>query len=207
VEIARGVVIKHVEMRQKQTYLIRNEDTEARSVVLEHPVDAGWTLDAGTHPDETTAQWQRFKVPVAAKTTVNFVVGEFRPTESQYGVSAITDDELSLLVTDKLITPEVEAQLRKISAQKAEVARLADALASREAGISRISSDQERVRGNMAALHGTSQERQLLQRYVKELDEQETELATLRKEAAALGEAQRKAQADLEALIAALISG
>jgi Skp family chaperone for outer membrane proteins len=41
--------------------------------------------------------------------------------------------------------------------------------------------DQGRLRENMKALRGSAEEKTLLQRYTKQLDDQETELATLRK--------------------------
>src|SRR5262249_19653968 len=102
---------------------------------------------------------------------------------------------------------DVESQLRQIGVQKADVARLAQAASAHDDEIERIVSDQERVRSNMESLHGTAQERQLLQRYVKQLDEQETQLAALRKEAASLSEQQRKAQTELERLIERLVMG
>ena len=41
--------------------------------------------------------------------------------------------------------------------------------------------DQGRRRENMKALRGSAEEKALLQRYTKQLDEQETQLETLRK--------------------------
>jgi len=41
--------------------------------------------------------------------------------------------------------------------------------------------DQGRLRENMKALRGSAEERALLQRYTRQLDEQETQLETLRK--------------------------
>jgi hypothetical protein len=47
--------------------------------------------------------------------------------------------------------------------------------------IDRIVEDQARLRENMKALRGNAEEKALLQRYTRELDEQETQLDALRK--------------------------
>ena len=56
----------------------------------------------------------------------------------------------------------------------------------------------------MKSLKGTAEERQLLQRYVKELDAQETRLATIRSEVQRLGTERDTARAALDRLIEGL---
>jgi hypothetical protein len=56
----------------------------------------------------------------------------------------------------------------------------------------------------MQALKGSREERDLLQRYVRQLGDQETRLDAVRSELAKLTETHRKAQADLEAFITSL---
>ena len=53
----------------------------------------------------------------------------------------------------------------------------------------------------MKSLKGSSEEKQLLQRYVKQLDEQENRLEALRKESQALTEERQRAQEDLNRFI------
>ena len=53
----------------------------------------------------------------------------------------------------------------------------------------------------MQALKGSAEEKQLLQRYVKQLNDDETRLAVLKKELAALQADRDKAQADLATFI------
>jgi len=71
--------------------------------------------------------------------------------------------------------------LKKISAQKAVVAKLEQEMEDRQKDIDRIVDDQGRLRENMKALRGSAEEKALLQRYTKQLDDQETQLANLRK--------------------------
>ncbi|MGB8831614.1 MAG: hypothetical protein WCC95_05645, partial [Candidatus Sulfotelmatobacter sp.] len=64
-----------------------------------------------------------------------------------------------------------------------------------------ISADQDRIRENMKALKGTSEEKALLQRYVGRLDSQESRLAVLRKESSDLTVQQAQARAELDRMI------
>ncbi len=207
VAINRGLLIQYTEQRQQTTYVVRNEDTDPRVIVIEHPVRAGWSIGGSSKPDETTAQWNRFRVPIAAKTTVNFVVDESRIGQTQYAINSMTDDQITVLVRGQFITPAIEAQLREAMRQKTEIARLAGEMGKRQAEIDTIGRDQQRVRENMQALKGSAEEKQLLQRYVKQLDEQETRLGTLRQELQSLTTEHTQAQASLNAFIAGLSTG
>ena len=53
----------------------------------------------------------------------------------------------------------------------------------------------------MQALKGTAEEKQLLQRYVKQLNDEETRLDVLKKELETIGSQRDKAEADLARFI------
>jgi chromosome segregation ATPase len=61
------------------------------------------------------------------------------------------------------------------------VQKLEQEMEDRQKDIDRIVDDQGRLRENMKALRGSAEEKALLQRYTKQLDDQETQLAGLRK--------------------------
>ncbi|MCU1239584.1 MAG: hypothetical protein JWO71_310 [Candidatus Acidoferrum typicum] len=60
-------------------------------------------------------------------------------------------------------------------------AKLEEEMENRQKDIERIVDDQGRLRENMKALRGSAEEKALLQRYTRQLDEQETRLDALRK--------------------------
>ena len=64
-----------------------------------------------------------------------------------------------------------------------------------------IAADQNRIRENMKALKGTSEEKALLRRYVGQLDSQESRLVALRKETADLTAQQTVANGELDRMI------
>jgi cell division septum initiation protein DivIVA len=101
-------------------------------------------------------------------------------------------------VSEHEITPELEKSLREILAQKDAIAKLDADLKEKSDEVDSIGDDQDRVRQDLEALKGTAEEKALAQRYVKELDEQETRLAILKK-AIVDGQAKRKqAQQELD---------
>ncbi len=182
VRISHGVLYQTRGRREKRTYKIRNADKDARNVVIEHPVRAGWKLTSETKPLESTASYHRFRIAAEPSKTTELLVEEFEPQETTVVLANITDDQVAYLVRQKTITPELEQTLRKVVAQKNEIAGLNAQIEQRQRELGEISQDQQRVRENMKALKGTAEEKQLTQRYATQLNQQEDRLATLRKE-------------------------
>jgi hypothetical protein len=201
VRIARGVMIHSSEMRETRTYTVRNEDTSPRTLIIEHPVRPGWKLVSDAKPDETTPSWLRFRVSVPAKQSAKLAVTEARPQESTFQVSNVSDEQIALFLRQKSITPEVEAALRRILEQKNRVAALQAEKEQADEQMSGIYDDQERLRENMKALKGSAEEKALLQRYTRLLDEQENRLDALKKEIAELEARRAAAQAELDKMI------
>jgi len=199
--VSQGVM-KHVsEILEKKTYTFRNEDSSARTVIVEHPVRAGFELRGDVRPAEITSGWMRFRLPVDSKQTASLEVSEVRPVEASYTLTNINDDQVALFIREKSINRAVEDALRRIIAQKAVVADLDSKKDDRESQMSKIFDDQQRLRENMKALKGSAEEKALLQRYTQQLNEQETHLEALRKESEQLEAKRDGAQAALDKMI------
>jgi chromosome segregation ATPase len=102
---------------------------------------------------------------------------------------------------NKTITPEMAQALQKVMDQKAVVAKLEGEMENRQKDIDRIVEDQGRLRENMKALRGSAEEKTLLQRYTRQLDEQETQLESLRKTIRDTEAERDKANGQLEKMI------
>jgi hypothetical protein len=205
VVVLRGVMIQHREERERRTYTIRNEDTTPRAVVIEHPLRPQWKLaSGGPAPAETSADAYRFRVTVDSKKTETLVINEARPIETEYALSRLTDEQLTVFVRERSVNPQIEQALRPILAKKAEVAAIAADINARNAEIGRIGNDQQRIRENMKALKGSAEEKELLQRYTRQLNEQENRLELAQKELTQLEQKRGAAQGELNKLIDAL---
>jgi hypothetical protein len=205
--IARGVMIMQREFREKRTYTVRNEDSKARTVVIEHPNRAGWKLTSATKPDETAPNAYRFRVPVAPKATASLTIEELRAMDTSYQVTNFTDDQLAIFARQRALTPEVEQALRAIIAKKGEVASVNSELAGRMRETEQIFKDQERLRENLKALGTRTEEKALVGRYTRQLDEQETRLDVIKRELAERETKRAKLQAELDALVQGLSFG
>jgi hypothetical protein len=182
VRIYRGTMTTTSEDREKKTYIVRNEDTAPRTLVVEHPARPEWKLrEDGSKPEEKASGLYRFRLNVEPKKTERLVVNEARPLYSQYELNAVTNDVIDLLVRQKSINADIEKALRAITAQKKVVADFDAAIKEQKKAIDQIFADQGRLRENMKALKGSAEEKTLLQRYTRQLDEEESQLDALRK--------------------------
>jgi hypothetical protein len=202
VKIYKGVLTQVSELHERTLYTARNQDQGTRTLVIEHPARVEWQLaKASKEPDEKAPGVYRFRVEVPSKATASLPVEEVRTLATSYELSNLSDDQIGVFVKQGTITPEMAQALAKITAQKAVVAKLEEEMENRQKDIDRIVEDQGRLRENMKALRGSAEEKALLQRYTRQLDEQETQLDVLRKKIKDT-EAQRdNANAQLEKMI------
>jgi hypothetical protein len=168
---------------------------------VEHPARAGWKLADDETPAETTASFHRFRVAIEPKTTKILTVKEYRPVSNRWMLTGVTDDEIKFLLDQKMINPEVENALRSVVKKKNDIAVLDAVIAGRRAQVTNISDDQQRVRENMKALKGSAEEKALIERYVRELNEQEDRVQSLRKEITEMQQKRDAAQSALTMMI------
>jgi hypothetical protein len=202
VRISKGILTQISELTERTLYTVSNQDDNPRQLVVEHPARPFWSLLAGTkQPEERAPGVYRFRLEVPAKATASLPVEEMHPEQSVYELSNLNPEQIELFLKQKTITPEMGLELAKITAQKTVVANLEGEMENRQKDIDRIVEDQGRLRENMKALRGSAEEKALLQRYTKQLDEQETQLEVLRKKIHDTEVQRDQANAQLEKMI------
>jgi hypothetical protein len=202
VRIYRGTMTTVSEDREKKTYIVRNEDTTPRTLVIEHPARPEWKLaEDGPKPEEKASGLYRFRLSVEPKKTERLMISEAKPRYTQYALNGITDDQIGAFLLQKSINPEIERALRGIVAQESVVADFDAKIKAQQKTIDQIFTDQGRLRENMKALKGSAEERALLQRYTKQLDEEETQLDALRKQIQETQAQREKANVELQKMI------
>jgi hypothetical protein len=197
----RGVIVQQAEQRMRRVYTIRNNDTTARTVIIEHPTRAGWTLAKSVHPVETTTDAYRFTVPSPPKQTVTITVDETRPLETRYEIASMTDSQMTVLVRDSGENRTVMDALAPILAKKAAIATIMASVTTRDNETKQISSDQQRIRQNLQSLKDTAEQRALVKRFAAQLNQQEDRLELLQHEIADLHRAFEQAKAELQQLV------
>ena len=202
VKISKGVLTQISELHERTLYVARNQDEVKHTLVIEHLARAEWKLAKGAaEPEEKAPGEYRFRMEVPPKATASLPIEEVRTLSTAFELSNLNDDQIAVFVKQGTITPEMAQALERISAQKAVVAKLEAEMENRQKDIDRIVEDQGRLRENMKALRGSAEEKALLQRYTKQLDEQETQLEALRKKIHDTETQRDKANDQLEKMI------
>ena len=205
IRIAKGVMVTTKEERESKTYKIYNSDNSPRHVIIEHPVRSEWKLAGNLKPEESSASFYRFRINLEAKKNSEMVIEEYRPEQTELALTNLTSDEVVLLTEQKRITPAMEGAFRRILAQKNVVAQFDEQLKADQHEAETITTDQSRVRENMKALKGSTDEKALLQRYTRQLDAQEDRLGVLREQISELKQKRSQAAKVLDQVLAEII--
>jgi hypothetical protein len=202
VSIKKGVMTTISEDRETRVYTVRNDDDKDKTIVIEHPARPGWKFaEKANQPAETTESFHRFLITAEAKKTVKLKVQEFHPNSVTYAVSSFSPDQLNLWLSRKDRSVEFENALKPIYLKKNELSGIEASISQDEEALERINSDQARVRLNLQSLKGSSEERSLTERYVKQLNQQEDDVQKLRTSIDQLQDKQSKAEVELSELI------
>jgi polyhydroxyalkanoate synthesis regulator phasin len=177
-----GFLIERNDEISERTYVVHNAASEARNVIIEHPVRDGWKLTSEVKPVETSASSYRFRVRTQPNETVSLHIGEARTLSARYELASLTDDQLQVLIRGRAGSPQLQQALSPVLDAKARVNDLDRQLKQKQDEINRIAADQKRLHDNLEGLKDTSEERQLARRYAGEMNADEDQLLTLRKQ-------------------------
>ena len=184
--VHKGVLTETTVDIAEVEYMVRNAAPERRTVIVEHPVRAGWTLDSDPKPTETTPTTYRFRVETAPGETVRLHVGEWHPAAQIFYLTNSTEEQMAGILRGADAGPATMAKLDPVFAAKRAVIDLDRQIAAKQGATNSIVEDQKRVRDNLGALKGSAEERSLARRYTEELNRQEDQIASLRKDLADL---------------------
>jgi hypothetical protein len=201
VTVHDGVLIERNDEINERTYVVHNAASEPRNVIIEHPVREGWKLTSEVKPVETSASSYRFRVITQSGETVSLHVGEAHALSMRYALTSLTDDQMQLLIRGGAGSAQLQQVLSPIFEAKTRVNDLDRQLKQKQDEIDRIVADQKRLHDNLAGLKDTSEERQLARRYAGEMNADEDQLLTLRKQFSELELHRAEAQASLDAAI------
>jgi len=128
-------------------------------------------------------------------------VKEYRPISTRYQLTNVSDGQVDYFVSQNAVNAEAEKMLRRVVGQKNAIAAFEADIAARKAQMSSIAEDQQRVRENMKALKGSSEEKALVERYARELNDQEDRVQSLQHEISDLQQRRDSAQKALTEMI------
>jgi hypothetical protein len=177
--IRDGIITQQSEQSATTRYAARNEGPSPARLIVEHGLQPGWTLAAGQTPVDSAAGAERFQMSVPPSGENTLAVTEVSARTSRVRVADAGDPLIAELAASGVDAGQLEQALRPVLDAKRALTALDRQIADVDVERKRIVDDQERLRENMKALRGSSEERQLLQRYTRQLDEQESRLGEL----------------------------
>lgn len=179
VKVRRGILIATRKATEERIYNVRNRDQKKKTILVEHPFRGDWQLvETGDKP-ERARDFYRFSVAVDADKTAKLTVKEERQYDESVQLVNSGSEVIHHYLRMKSVTARVKEALENAVKLRDQLSQTSSEKARREQRINEITQEQSRIRENMAKLNSSSE---LHVRYVKKLDQQETELENLRQE-------------------------
>ena len=200
IHMKRGVMTTRMAAVETRTYTIRNVDQKPKTLIIEHPARPDYTL-LDRKPTEKTASAYRFEVKLAAGAAEKFPVVEERVYDNSFAVTNLTPDVLFTYVQNKNLSDTTRKQLGEIVNRKQQIAATDAEVHRVEAQVATIVRDQERIRQNINSLNHVSGQQEQVQKYARQLADQEAQLATLRDRQSEVERKRAALQSELNSLI------
>ena len=204
VSISRGSLFVRRKLVATQEYAADNKADRDKTLVIEHPIRAGWKLVDTQAPMETTPTLYRFKgLATAHKVTALLVREEWVQGET---VAMLTADLNQLLFysTTSEIPKDVREAIARAVQLKQDVLDVERQIAARTQRIVDITVEQNRIRENMKTV---APHTPFYDRLLAKLNEQETSIEGLQHERDALTTRRDGVRRELEEYLAALHVG
>lgn len=200
-KIRRGTFVVTKKFAEEKTYNVRNRDQKGKTVLIEHPLRSDWSLVQPKEATERTRESYRFEVNVDPDKTARLVVREERQNVEQVAITSFNPAQYEYYFRSSKVSDKVKDALRRVVQMKDKLAEITSQRTRREQRSSEISQEQSRIRENMGKL---AQNSDLYTRYVKKLDEQETQLDQLRKEIEDFKDSEARQQRELNEYLSKL---
>jgi hypothetical protein len=179
VSLKKGTMLISRRAVEDRTYLVKNRDTKAKTILIEHPYRADWKLAEPKESTERTRDLYRFSLAVDPGKSATLRVKETLPVQESIFLMDSGIDQIVYFQQAKEVSQKVKEALQRVVHLRS---KLDDVRAQRmrlDQRTAEITAEHARIRENMQRLQQNSE---LYNRYVKKLDQQETELDSLRKD-------------------------
>ena len=195
VAVKKGTLLVTHRLVEDRTFLIKNRDQKSRTVLIETPYRADWKLLEPQEPAERTRDVYRFSLTVEGGKSATLRVKENLPTHQSIHLIDSGLEQISYYLRAREVSGTVKEALQRVATLRVKLDETRAQRARQEHRIADITAEHGRIRENMQRL---AQNSDLYNRYVKKLDQQETELEKLRKDIENLKNAEEDQRRDLQ---------
>ena len=214
IAVSDGIITERNLEFRASTYSLHNAAPDDRVVIVEYPSSPGWKLEreikpegivlTDAHPVETTPSAYRFRVVVKAGQTAELRVGQTHTLSTRVALATASDEHLQFLINARGFNGSVAKALAPVLAARARLHTLETEMSANQQKIDRAAADSTRLHDNLQGLKDTPEERALARRYAEEMNADEDQLQSLRKERSGLEQQQSAAQQGLDDAIHSL---
>ncbi len=175
--IAQGVMRLTRLVRQITTYRVKAASDGERSLLIEQPRLAGWSL-ATPNPAHVELSADAYRIPVklAGDTQSIITVTMERPLEETIRLLDLADDRLGVLVASNELEPSVKKALAELASRRQALGRRNTELDKLKEQRRQLVEDEKRLRDNLAAV---GRDTALYKQTLDKLSETEATITTL----------------------------
>ncbi|HZI11465.1 MAG TPA: hypothetical protein VE153_13865 [Myxococcus sp.] len=204
--VSQGTLVVEYFHLRRTKYLVRNKAPRPQVLYVEHP-RVGWELmkDA-PEPAETTDGAWRFRRELAPSAQDELVVAERTRGQRQYVLANLGLDEVTYFVSSRYFDQRMADTLREVVVLRQRVAELGRDEQRFTAEREQLFRDQERIRSNIESLKSGMSQRELAERFVTKLNEQEDRLEAIGRELERVMKERQAAQEEVNRRIQSLAS-
>jgi len=203
--VNRGILTVEFYKLRRTHYVVHNKAKRAQTLFLEHPRSSGQELRDTQAPAETTDNFHRFQLQLAAAGRNELVVTERSTGHRSWYFSGTDADEVRFLLQSGFIDERVAVGAREIIALRERLAPLNQEEARLKEERERLIKDQERSRANIESLKSGASQRDLAERFVAKLSEQEDRLEAIAREQERVTREKKELQAEVNRKLQELV--
>jgi hypothetical protein len=201
VSLKKGTMLISRRVVEDRTYLVKNRDMKAKTILIEHPYRADWKLAEPKESTERTRDLYRFSVAVDPGKSATLHVKETLPLQESILLMESGIEQIAYYQQAKEVSPKVKEALHRVVQLRSKLDDTRAQRARLDQRTTEITAEHARIRENMQRLQQNSD---LYTRYVKKLDQQETELEKLRKDIESLKNTEEEHRRDLQNYVMSL---
>jgi len=183
IKASQGQIHIRNSSQETRTYSAKNIDKKAKTMILEYPIRPDYKI-TNQKPIETTGNKYRFELKIPAEGRADFPITEERIYVDSYAIANITPEWIGVYIQNKKLSDSGRRQLQQISDQKKKIAALNTQINELDRQSRDIVTDETRLRQNIESLNRVNGQQQQVNKYAGELATKETQLATIRDQAA-----------------------
>jgi hypothetical protein len=201
VNVSGGIMTITRRQTHEKVYTFRNASGEEKKLVIQHPITSGAELAEPKTSDDKTATLYRFNRNLAPKETFVFTVKEETPISERITLAQLRPETFLSYSANQEIPDNVRSALTRAIELKKSADDAAAAQGKLETQMTRLVSDQDRIRRNLEAAGNQTPQGQ---EYLKRMAALDDEIDSLKKQIDQAAQETQKAKAEYDNYLATL---